>query len=189
MTDENREAIEQMIRGADKADEPGEIVKDRIVHKGDLEQPAPMVALPVESAGYTWVYDTKTGVHSKVNNNMLPRTLQKKRPDGSYIFTLKRPKVMPKQGIYKCLLHKDDPNRAHYDVMGFAVCPKGNLSSPFHVRRHMKARHKVEWEAIEAERLEAEKKEEREFQRSLLGKASEKAPLYVSEKDKKKGHK
>lgn len=177
------EIIEEMLRDAEKAEEPGELAKDRVVQRGTGDNP-PMIAL-IESAGYTWVYDTKTGVPSKVNNNMLPRTLRKTRPDGSYVFSLKQT-VIPKQGIYKCLLHRDDPNRKHYDEMGFAVCPKGNLSSPFHVKRHMKARHKVEWESIESERMDAEKKEEREFQRSLLGKAAGKAPLYVSDKDKAK---
>lgn len=180
--EDNRADIEQMLRGAEKADEPG--ATDRVIHRGDAEQPAPMIALPVESAGHTWVYDTKTGVPSRINNNMLPRALQKRRPDGSFIYSLKQT-VIPKQGIFKCLLHRNDPNRKHYDEMGFAVCPKGNLSSLYHVRRHMKARHKSEWEAIESERLVTEKKEEREFQQRLLGKAVEtKAPLYVSKKDK-----
>ena len=176
--------IEEMLRDAEKADEPGEMAKDKVIHRGDETQPAPMIAI-IESAGYTRVFDTKTGVSSNINNNMLPAALRKKRPDGSYVFTIKRPNVPPRQGIYKCLLHKEDPNRKHYDQLGFAVCPKGNLSSPFHVRRHMKARHKVEWEAIEEERLTLEKQEERDFQRSLLGKAT-KAPLYVSDKDTRK---
>ncbi len=175
--------IEEMLRDAEKAEEPGELAKDPIVHKGGGDSP-PMIAR-IESAGYSWVYDTNTGVPSKVNNNMLPRALRKKRPDGSYVFSLKQT-VIPKQGVYKCLLHRDDPNREHYDKMGFAICPKGNLSSPYHVGRHMKARHKSEWEAIESERKEAEKEEERDFQRNLIGKVVEKAPLYVSDKDKRK---
>ena len=175
--------IEEMLRDVEKAEEPGEIAKDPIIQKGKGDNP-PMIAL-IESAGYTRVFDTKTSVSSNINNNMLPAALRKKRPDGSFVFTVRRPNNPPKRGIYKCLLHKDDPNRKHYDEMGFAVCSKDNLSSPFHVRRHMKARHKVEFEAIEAERLDVEKKEEREFQRSLMGKVAEKAPLYVSDKAKK----
>lgn len=52
----------------------------------------------------------------------------------------------------------------------------------------MKSRHKTAWEAIEEERKDREKKEDRDFQRSIISRTvpEEKAPLYVSDKDKKK---
>ena len=175
---EDTHVLEQ-IRDAEKAPEPGESGKI------DSEGLGIAMTMRVESAGWATVYDTKTGVPSTINDNMLVSTLRKKRPDGSYVFGLKQ-LVKPKQGTYICMLHKDDPNREHYDELGFAVCPKGNLSAPFHVKRHMQKRHKVEWAAIEDERLATEKKEDRDFQRMLVSKATEKAPLYVSEKDKKK---
>ena len=182
MTIKSNAKLEEEIRDAEKANEPGEISINPIVHRGDDK--APTMVATVESAGYTWVYDTTTGVPSKVNNNMLPSMLRKKRADDSYVFGT-RQLVIPKQGTFKCYLHASDPNRGHYDDLGFAVCPKDNLSAPFHVRRHMQKRHKVEWAAIEEERKDKEKAEDREFQRMLIGKATEKAPLYVSNKDKK----
>ena len=60
MTQENERQIEEMLRDAEKAKEPGELGRNKVVHKGDADAP-PMIGR-VESAGYTKVYDTKTGV-------------------------------------------------------------------------------------------------------------------------------
>jgi len=145
-----------------------------------------MEAMTLISAGYSYIYDRKTGERSKTNNNMLPMQLQKKNPDGSLRFTTKKPPFEPKRGAYKCLLHADDPNRAHYTDMGLPVCKKHNLINPHQRTIHMQKRHKVEWAAIEAERIERERQEDREFQRSIMGMAKPQAPLYVSDKEKKK---
>ena len=187
---ENERLIEEMMRGSTFAKEPGGIVGDQIIHRGDDEVPVPMVATTLESAGYTNIYDTESGEHSITNRNMLPAQLKKKRLDGSYVFTTIKPAAPLMVGNLKCLLHPDNPDRRHYDELGLAVCKKENLTSPFQVRRHMEKRHKMEWATIEYERQEVEKKEERAFQRELLGKVLpdqqvEKAPLYVSGKDKK----
>ena len=172
---ENMALIEQMLRDVTKAEEPGVLTGDRVVHKGDDEVPAPMVGT-VESAGYGWMYDTKTGAASKCNLNMLPRKLKVKRADGSPVFTVYKPKFEPKQGTMLCMLHKDAPNRKEYDGLGLPVCPKGTLLSDFHVKRHMQKRHKLEWAAIEDTRVEkerqeelAERREQREFQKRILG--------------------
>lgn len=205
--EENMARLEDLLRnptGSGGGEEPGNLMQGKPIEQDD--EPAPEDVKPVvkwlTSAGYTPVWDTKTGVRSIINNNMLPRTLRKQRPDGSYIFTIRRPSIVPRRGIYKCLLHKEDPNRAHYDELGLAVCTKDNLGSPYQVERHMKKKHKMEWAAIEKERIDKEKKEDREFQQRLMEKAvgekpktediprqevgTKKAPLYVSDKDKKK---
>ncbi len=176
--------IEEILRDTNKADEPGMETMGDVIQKGNDSTPEIGGMRIIGSAGYTNVYDTLTGIPSKINNNNLKQVLLKKRDNETYVFELKQ-RVTPKIGIYRCLLHADDPNREHYDLLGLAVCPKGNLASPFQVRRHMMKKHKVEWESIEQERIDAEKKEDREFQRQLMGKAMEKAPLYVSTKDKK----
>ena len=177
--------LEEKMRDAEKVDEPGELAQHPIIHKGDEMLPAQMTAT-MESAGYVYIYNTKTGDRSLCNRNMLARKLQQKRPDGSFVFTTVKPKITPRVGTYKCPLHRDALNRKHYDDLGFPVCSKDNLLSPFHVRRHTQKRHKIEWSAMEEERLETEKQEEREFQRQLISKASEKPPLYISDKDKAK---
>ena len=181
--EDNTAIIEQMLRDAEKAEEPSEMARNPVIHKGDEDVPVPMIG-KVTSAGYVTVYDTKTGVPSKVNNNMIRSMLKKKRADGSPVFGI-RQTVKPVVGTFNCLLHQSDPNREHYDAIGLAVCPKGNLASIYQVRRHMLKKHKVEWDAIEQERTDKEKQEDRDFQRLLLSRATE-APLYISAKDKKK---
>ena len=176
--------LEEALLKAQSAPEPGEDLGE-IIQKGIEGEDKPAIGpMKITSAGYTKVYDTKTGIDSTINNNNLRSVLKKKRVDGTRVFELEQT-VTPKEGQFKCLLHAGDPNRAHYNDIGLAVCPKGNLASPHQVRRHMEKRHKTEWGAIESERIESEKQEDRAFQRTLMERAlGEKAPLYVSDKDK-----
>ena len=187
---EDDKLIEELVRDAEKAAEPGVLTAKQVLSEGDADTP-PSIVTQVTSAEYVWIYDTRTGDQSKCNRNMLVQHLKKKRPDGSLVFTTKDPGFRPKQGTHKCMLHPDDPNRKHYDELGLPTCKKANLASPFQVRRHMQKRHKQEWATLEQEREDREKEEERAFRRELLGKAVEKpvepeqAPLYVSNKDRK----
>lgn len=188
---ENKVLIEKMVQEAEKVGEPGELQKGSVVHGGDGDVPSPMVMSELKSAGHTYIYNTRTGDRSVVNLNMLRRKLQLKRADSRPVYTTVKPEVTPTLGEYKCRLHKDDPDRKHFDSLGLAVCPKATLNSPYQVRRHMMKKHKMEWDAIEQERTDKEKKEDREFQKTLMNrvvevKPEEKAPLYVSDKDKKK---
>lgn len=173
--------IEETVLEAEQAAEPGTMTKGQTI-EGDV----PMTTMDLKSAGYVYVYDTRTGERSICNRNMLTAQLKKKRPDGSNVFTTANPGIEVKRGTYKCMLHPDGPNRAHYDELGLAVCRKANLTSPFQVKRHMQKRHHVEWETLEEERKDMEKQEDREFQRRMLEGRSEKPPLYVSDKDKKR---
>ena len=179
------DTLEGLLRGTERAEEPG-LDLDKIIQKGTDDKPE-IGAMKVTSAGYTVVYDTRTGVDSTINNNNLPAILRKKRLDESYIFSLKQ-MVKPKVGTYKCLLHRDDPNRGHYNDIGLAVCSKDNLASSYQVMRHMQKSHKTEWGAIDQERKDTEKKEDRDFQKTLMSRVvgEEKPPLYVSKKDRAK---
>lgn len=163
---ENEALIEEMLREAKKAPEPN--IGDEIVYGGDAEQPTPMVQSSLTSAGWAYIYNTKTGERSLCNRNWLASLLKRKFPDGTNVWTTRDPHIPQKKGKYKCMLHKDDPNRAHYDELGFAVCPKDNLISPYQVRRHMQKRHPMEWATIEEERLTRERQEDRELQRGVL---------------------
>ncbi len=149
------------IENAQRAPEPGDIPIKKKRALGDN----------VSSAGYVYIYDNKTGQQSITNRNMLPAQLKKKREDGTRVFTVKDPNIPQRQGIIKCLLHKGDPNRKHYDEMGFAVCPMEHIPSPYQLELHMKKRHKHEYMAIERERQIARETEEREFQRSIIAMA------------------
>ena len=161
-----------------------------VVENPNPEEGVSVKGLSVTSAGYSYIYDTKTGDRSKTNNNMLPMQLKKKHPDGTPRFTTIKPPFEPKKGTLKCMLHADDPNRKLYDEMGLPSCKKHNLTNPFQVRRHMEKRHKMEWQAIEQMRIEKERQEDREFQRKILSRGIEEedkaAPLYVSDKPEKK---
>lgn len=166
--------VEQMGL-AEAAPEPGVLKPNSVVHRGDEELPAPMAMARLESAGYVYIYDTRTGERSLTNRNMLPMQLKKSRPDGAPLFTAKNPGISPKRGKFRCLLHAEHADRPHYDAMGLPTCRKAGILSPYEVQRHMEHRHRVEWGAIEKDRNDREKEEERAFQRGLLAVTAEKA--------------
>jgi hypothetical protein len=143
----------------------------------------------VEDGGLVLLYDKVTGRELSVLKYMLTELLKAKNPDGTSRFTTTKPGVTIKRGVLKCLLHPDGANRGHYDELGLPVCRKSNITAPYMVDQHMRKRHPSAWAVIEQEKKDAEKKEDREFQRSLLSRGaveSEVPPLYISDKDKKK---
>ena len=165
----NEPLLEEMLRDAEVAPEPGTI--DRVIHRGDESQPAPMTLSELTSAGWCYIYETKTGERSVANKNMLPQLLKVKNTDGTSRFTTVKPQNPPfpiKVGHLKCMLHQDDSKRAHYDGMGLPLCRKSNLTSPYQVRRHMMKKHSIEWQTIEQERKDVEEKRNREMQESLI---------------------
>ena len=136
-------------------------------------------ALKMKSAGYSFMYDPETGERSIVNNNMFTFNLKKKKADGSPRFVKDKPKNPPhpiEKGTFKCFLHKDDPNRAKYDAMGFPTCPKDDLASAYQAQRHAEKRHKSEWGAIKYERERQEREEDRAIQRAILANMGGKTP-------------
>lgn len=164
---EQENILQQMLRDAKSASEPGAGIGE-VHHTETAELPLTMITHSVSSAGYVDVWDNKTGEHSVVNRNMLPKQLQKKRADGSLIFTIYKPAIEPLQGTHKCLLHPESANRDRSDALGLATCKKHNLRNPFEVERHMRSRHKIEWETLERERVTRERDEDRAFQRQML---------------------
>jgi len=186
---EREKIIQEMLRDAEskKVELPSELSKEPVIHRGDEEVPAPMVVNKVNTAGYVYVWDSRTYEKIPVLYYMLSQILRQRREDGSYRFTTSDPGKLPKRGTLKCLLHKDDPNREHYDELGFHVCPKDNIPNPYQVSQHMRKKHPAEWAAIEEERKNRERQEDRELQKMLVTTVANKpAPLYVSDKDKVK---
>ncbi len=143
----------------------------------------------ISEAEKTRVWDSRTYQTGMVLNYMLNAKLKATRKDGSRIWTTKDPGQLPQRGKVKCFLHMDDENREHYKDLGLRTCEKENIKN-FHERNlHMQMKHPKEWASIREERDEKEKKIDRELQRAILSKmigGEEKAPLYVSAKDKKK---
>lgn len=165
--------LEEAVRTAEKAKEPGETKVGEVLETGG-EETGPTKIASIESAGYVYIYDTRTYERSVTNKNMLRDQLKKKRPDGSHVFTTVKPKPAPRRGKQKCWLYPSDPNRGEYDRLGLPVCMKSNLTSPYQVTRHMQKRHPAEWATIEKERTDKEKEEDRKFQRMILKQATAK---------------
>ena len=166
----------ELMEEAEAAPEPGSFNRRQVIHSPSDAFPIDVQVASLESAGYVYVYDTETGSRSVVNRNMLEAQLSKLRPDGTRFFTTVKPAFEPVQGTLKCLLHPDDPERGQYDSWGFPTCNKSNLVSEFQVNRHAQIRHRMEWQTIYDERERKEKEEERDFQRQLLGLATQARP-------------
>ena len=200
MTDtlqDNESLIQEALRDAKFVDVPSELKENPVIHHGDEALDAPMTVKELTSAGYVYVWDSRTYKRAPVLYYMLPSILRRRRDDGSFIWTTNDPKKLPKRGTMLCPLHKDSPNRKEYDEMGFRICPKSNIVNAFEVKQHMTKKHPKEWNAIEDQRKDRERQEDRAAQRALFeavgGKKEEAiakptdtpAELYVSDKPPK----
>ena len=161
-------SLEELLIEAEEVNEPGGLTEGRVLHSGNDDVPMPMGVSSLEFGGHVYVYNTQTGDRSRINSNMLAMQLTKTLEDGRRAFTTEKPPFEPEKGTIKCMLHADDPNRAHYDALGFATCPKQYIPSQYQLQRHMAGRHRMEYATIGEEAERAEKEEEREFQRMLL---------------------
>lgn len=131
------------------------------------DEPMPAIISTRKSAGYVYIYDTRTGEQSRTNRNMLDTQLSKRRIDGSQVFTTIDPKILPVRGNHRCLLHPDI-RLPEYTTWGLIECSKANLASPQDVEDHMKHRHKRAWSAIERAKADKEKQDTRDYQERLL---------------------
>jgi len=153
--------------------EPGDIQKGDYIRRPQAEteerpEQAGMVVSDLESAGYTYIYDTLSREASLCNNNMLANQRALRRPDGTLVFTLDKPAVPPWRGSIRCFLHQEGPDRALYDSMGFPVCRKATLPNQFQADNHARNKHRDEWNAVLAMRESADKAEERAAQRAIV---------------------
>lgn len=179
----NETLIQEMLRDAQKTEIPSELRENPIIHRGDEEMPAPMTVKEISGPGYVWIWDTRTFKKVPVLYYMLPSKLRQRRPDGSYRFTTTDPGKQPVRGTIKCMLHKDSPERAHYDELGFRVCIKDNITNDYQLKQHMRKKHPQEWAAIEEARKEKERQEDRELQRLLLTSKLPEAPIKEPEEE------
>ena len=63
-------AIEELMNEVEDAPEPGSLGKGTGVHSATSNVPLSMSVSSLESAGYTYIYDRRTGRQSKTNKNM-----------------------------------------------------------------------------------------------------------------------
>ena len=158
-------SVHEMLRDAEQAEEPGNMKIGTPIGNANGIQ---MTATELRSAGYVYVYNTRTGDRSTVNRNMLEQQLQKTHEDGTYAFTTRKPEGLePSKGKIKCMLHADDPNREKYDSMGLPVCRKANIVASHDLRIHMEKRHRREWATINGDEIQKEKQRELERQDNL----------------------
>ena len=101
-----QKSIQEELIDAEAAEEPGNLKPGTVLGSSNG---ITMTASELQSAGYVYVYDNRTGDRSVVNRNMLEQQLNKTREDGSYIFTTQKPPFERVYGTVKCILHKDDP--------------------------------------------------------------------------------
>ncbi len=164
----NEALIQEMLRDSQKAEPPGEMVKNPIIHRGDASQPAPMTVKEMSDAGWVWLWNTETLDRVAVLYYRVPQLLRQRRPDGSFRWTTNELKDKPYRGSIKCMLHPDNPDRQHYNEMGLPVCKKENITSPHQLVMHMAKKHKMEYAAIKKEIEDTEKEEERQLRLALL---------------------
>mgnify|MGYP003651278548 CR=1 FL=1 len=164
-TDSQDIDIQEMMRDAEEAEEPGNIKAGEAL--SGTSEGMTMTTAELRSAGYVYVYDSRTGDRSVVNRNMLPGTLLKKRADGSYVFSTKIPNIKIHVGEIKCPLHPDDENREKYDAYGFITCPKSDFRTLLDRDRHMQSRHKRAFATLQNE-LARESKESELLERRAL---------------------
>jgi hypothetical protein len=159
MTTNNEPAIEEMMRDAEMADEPGDMKAGKVISAtADMT----MSTAELQSAGYVYVYDNRTANRSVVNRNMLQQQLEKRRADGSFAFSTRQPEgVEPIVGTLKCFLHEDDSNRERYDRMGLVRCIKSDFLNEMDRENHLRRRHPKAYATLENERTRGERDAER----------------------------
>lgn len=150
--------ILEMLSRVQTAEEPGTLKEKEIIAEDGA--PTGGAVTKIESAGYVFIYCTRTGLQSRINRNGLSQKLRDKHtnPDfpewiGKPAFHTDPDKVpTPFRGNFKCLLHKDHPDRALMDAHGLAglqPCTAAHLESPFEVTMHMGTKHKRAGAAIQ----------------------------------------
>ena len=154
--------IEEMIRAAETAPEPGE--RPGTVIPGAT----PMVVDSITSAGYVRMWDMKTGRESYTNRNMIETQAKKRDKDGNPKWTFRDPGFRPPSGTMPCMLNDAHPRRSEFDALGLPDCPKVTLFDEYQVTRHMRHKHRAEMSMIEERDEEAQRKTDRELQRATL---------------------
>lgn len=159
------ELVEQMLDMAQKAEEPGGSGIG-VVDTGK-DTGVPIIGHSLLSAGYTYMWNTKTGQQGLTNNNMAKTQLDKRFPDGTRVWTFTQPNFKPTRGVYLCDLHEDAEHRQYYNTLGMRTCPKSNLMNKYEVTRHMLKSHKVETRTIKEERDREEREADRAWQKQV----------------------
>ena len=178
-SDEALRSLEERTRALDAGEEPGMKVGDFVREPsadanadGSIDWKPGLIVTNLQSAGWTWLYETNTREPSLCNNNMLASQLKVKRQDGTYVFTTKKPSKPPWRGTIRCLLHKGRPEYPQMAAQGLipqsGPCKKHTIPNEFQLMNHMRNKHPQEWSAISQQREEKERQEDREERQAIL---------------------
>ena len=128
------------------------------------------------------IYSMVDGEAIQVSMPNIERVLEKKLPDGRYMFTAKQEEAPAyKQGEVKCFLHLDSPDRPLLQQIGLggAYCPAAHLANSHSKRVHAEHRHGQEWKAYqeyvkeEKERLQIDRENQQlEATLAIAGRAA-----------------
>lgn len=172
-----------MDHGSFEADEWNDLVNSDLpevlpqdyVHQGEVinrpseEAPAPMKVSDLAFKGYVPVWDTVTGVESLQPKYLLWQTMEKRREDGSKVFTLTNPHIPPRYGDdLKCVLHPESPLYSKLMGMGFQSCIKRHIPNQAALNAHLSKSHKATWAYLEQDRLDRIREEDRQLQRDAI---------------------
>ena len=150
--------------------EPGDVQTGEFLQRpavNDANQTTPgTIVSDLTSAGYSYLYDTRTFEPSLVNNNMREVQLKTTREDGTRVFTAVYPGA-PWRGSVKCFLHPDQSNHEALMAMGFKACYKSNIPNPFEAGEHARHRHTTWWKAYQDKEQRLREDDDREIQREI----------------------
>jgi len=117
------------------------------------------------------LWNRETGEPSQVLSDQLRLRLRQRFPaghplQGERVYTHEKMEPL-RRGHELCLLHKDHPQRAEMDEVGFRnkFCRKANLISEYEVQQHLQRKHKKAWEAKREHKQEAERREQMDLMR------------------------
>lgn len=126
---------------------------DKVVQSGD----SPMVRTVTSSAGYVTLRRNSDGKLVSINKNQLAERWKQKLDDGRQAWLAPDTPWhgKPKEGMLRCLLHAEHPDRHTLDHLMLDDCTKrGKMPHKAALRRHMKAKHREAWETIQQDRVE-----------------------------------
>ena len=98
------------------------------------------------------LYSKLDGADIQIPRNMLERILEKRQPNGEYMFTARQEEApVYKRGNVKCFLHPQSPERPILEEIGLGgkTCTSAHLASLYSKRIHGLHRHKDEWAALQ----------------------------------------
>lgn len=131
--------------------------------------PSGMHVSALRFKGYVEVWDTVTGDKSLQPWWLMWQTMNKRRPDGTLVFTRTDPHIAPNHGAdLFCPLHPESPEFASLSGMGFKACKKRHIPHEAARTHHVRSSHKRAWDAIERARAERQRAEDRELQLATI---------------------